>query len=116
MNTKQKLTIWHLQELTNFYNRIELYEGSYGDIADEFILLAYESDLVLEGFNWKAWRVGEYWMKRADDTKYDMLDDEVFATKLITALVRQDRFAAGSIERWFELGVMQKILKKLISI
>lgn len=113
MDTTQKLIGADWQELINFNRKAELFKGDYSDIANEFIQLMYDKKLIIEGFHWTKFRAGELWMKDERESKYEMLSDKVFTTKLITALVRQDRFATGSIARWFELGVMQKVIKKL---
>lgn len=115
-NTNTELTGADWQDLINFNRKVELFKGDYSDIAQEFVLLMHDKKIIVEGFHWTKFQAGELWMKDDSESKYEMLNDKTFTAKLITALVCQDRFATGSIARWFELGVMQKILQKLITI
>lgn len=116
MDTTQKLIGADWQELINFNRKVELFKDDYSDIANEFVQLMYDKQIIIEGFHWTKFYAGELWMKDERESKYEMLNDRTFTATIITALVRQDRFATGSIARWFELGVMQKILQKLITI
>lgn len=136
MNIKEKLssltnTDW--ESLTDLNRRIQSHVGTWGerkggmeikpnlrtmpyveksDLVDEFVQMMYDKDLVVN-FDWKNWDEGRVWMSDNNQAKYDNLDAE-FTVKLITALIRQDRFSDGSLVRWFELGVMQKIIAALV--
>jgi len=115
MDTTQKLIGADWQELINFNRKVELFKGDYSDIADEFVQLMYDKKIIVEGFHWTKFSAGELWMKDDSESKYEKLNDRRFTVELITALVRQDRFATGSIARWFELGIIQKIIARLIN-
>ena len=86
---------------------------SHSALLSEFIKIWYEKDLVIP-FDWQAWREGKHWLTLDGETKYDTLDDET-ALKLITAIIRNDRFADGVLLHHFDTGVMQKIINTFIS-
>ncbi|HJM04704.1 MAG TPA: DUF6508 domain-containing protein [Candidatus Saccharimonadaceae bacterium] len=136
-----KLTDADWQELAELNQKIQNHKGAWGEtkggeqvpsrtdpsrivtvmpyienneLINEFIQTIHDKGLILEGFDWKNWHVGKLWMEDDRESKYELLNDKVFTVKLITALVRQDRFAEGSIKRWFELGVIQKVLGRLL--
>ena len=50
-----------------------------------------------------------------DDDKYEKLDIET-ALKLLTAVIRNDRFNEGALVRAFDSGVFLKITQKLTTV
>lgn len=77
-------------------------------IVHDFTDIMYELDLVI-GFNWSAWDEGR---KIASENKYENLDT-ITLLKLLTALIRNDRFCDGVLVARFEDGSILKILKEL---
>ncbi len=62
-------------------------------------------------FDWPDWQEGRDWYADEAESKYDTLDYET-ALKLITAVIRNDRFNDGAILRSFESGDFPKIINK----
>lgn len=83
---------------------------NYSPVVDKFTNLMYEIPLMIN-FNWGKWVEGKeiYAMR---DFDFDSIDIPT-KCKLLTALVRSERFNAGELAIAFDDG---KILKILISI
>lgn len=80
-------------------------------LITEFATFLYEKDLIV-AFNWGKWDAGREWYMSDDTTKYDKLDVDT-ALKLLTAIIRNDRFNEGALVRAFESGEFPKIINKL---
>lgn len=83
-------------------------------LIQDFVSFMYENDLVVK-FRWTEWQAGRDWYALDDDSKYDKLDIET-ALKLLTAIIRNDRFSDGALVRAFEDGSFPMIIQKLITI
>lgn len=125
----------NIEALRTIYARIQDYVGEWGIRHDnertesgvlifpwveyyfliqDFISFMYENDLVVK-FRWTEWQEGRDWYAVDDENKYDTLDAET-ALKLLTAVIRNDRFNEGALVNAFETGVFPKIIQKLINI
>lgn len=80
--------------------------------ATEFVQACYDNGWVLEGFDWPSWK---------ETPEFAELDDKpaalVAATpeqiaRLLTVLIRQDRFAEGSLAQHYDSGLLLGILKR----
>jgi len=83
-------------------------------LIHEFVQFMYDKKLIII-FAWTEWQEGRDWYALQDDSKYDKLDVET-ALKLLTAVIRNDRFNNGALVDAFESDVFPKILQKLITI
>lgn len=118
-------------QIEDLNNRIQAHTGSWGEMitesktepetmvwpyADEnplireFVHLWSEMNLIVP-FDWPDWQEGRDWYADEAESKYDTLDYET-ALKLITAVIRNDRFNDGAILRSFESGDFPKIINK----
>lgn len=121
--------------LVTINNRIQSHEGAWGKtqggeadsdgviempfwvsdpLVSEFVTFMYANDLVVN-FNWSAWSEGREWFKSSDASKYDTLDVPT-ALKLLTAVIRNDRFSDGALVSSFESGDFPKIISRLIEL
>jgi hypothetical protein len=80
----------------------------------EFTKTWDEKGLIIP-FDWSEWQEGRDWYASADESKYDALDAET-ALKLLTAVIRNDRFNEGALMRAFESGDFPKIINKFVSL
>lgn len=94
--------------------RIQSHTGDWSGLAQEFVQFMYDNDLVIN-FDWPKWQAGRDWYALQDASKYEKLDIEM-ALKLLTAIIRNDRFNDGALVRAFEDGSFPKIIQKLITI
>jgi hypothetical protein len=129
------LTAEDWSQILDINNRIQAYDGSWGaikggekdetgviqmpyaesaSIVSEFMVLWYEKDLVIN-FDWSSWQEGRDWYANEDTTKYEKLDT-VTALKLMTAVLRNDRFNDSALMRAFESGDFPKMLQRLVDI
>jgi hypothetical protein len=127
------LTDTDWQELAYLSNKIQNHKGAWGEekggeeikpgvrsmpyveqseLVTNFVQVMYDKNLVIN-FDWKNWDEGRAWMASEDEAKYKDLNAE-FAVKLITTMIRQDRYADGTLVRWFEAGLIQKLLGWLL--
>lgn len=122
----------NIEVLRTIYARIQDYVGEWGIrhnnertesgvsifpwvenyfLIQDFISFMYENDLVVK-FRWTEWQEGRDWYALDDESKYEKLDVET-ALKLLTAVIRNDRFNEGALVSAFETGVFPKIIQKL---
>lgn len=125
----------NLEVLRTINARIQDYVGEWGKVHDnertesgalimswveqypliqDFVAFMYDNNLVIP-FDWSHWQEGREWYALDDDSKYDKLDVET-GLKLLTAIIRNDRFNDGALVRAFEDGSFPKIIQKLITI
>lgn len=71
-------------------------------------------DLVVT-FDWPHWQEGRDWYRSAGDREYGALDVST-ALKLLTVVIRADRFSEGTLVRAFESGDVPRILDRLVEI
>ena len=81
-------------------------------VVMEFLHFMYENGLVLQ-FDWASWDAGRDFFLSTDPEKYERIDQE-FALRLITAVIRNDRFCTGVLCDTFETGEMQAIVARLL--
>jgi len=80
------------------------------DVVSRFLKILYSIPIII-AFNWGAWDEGR---KIANDPNFNFdKADLVTKCKLITALVRNDRFCEGALASAFESGLILKILKSV---
>lgn len=83
-------------------------------IVREFVVLMNEKELIIV-FPWMEWDEGREWYALEDEDKYKKLDIET-ALKLITAIIRNDRFNEGALVRAFKKGDIPNIFNRLIEL
>lgn len=123
------------EQLVDINTRIQSHKGAWGKsqggdtdqdgvmqmpywvsdpLVTEFVTYMYASELIVN-FDWSAWDKGREWYKSTDKTKYDTLDIPT-ALKLLTAVIRNDRFSDGALVSAFESGDFPKIINKLVGL
>jgi len=81
-----------------------------GDLIDRFVKIVYEMPIIIS-FDWAAWDEGR---RIANDLDFDYNTIDIpTKCKLITAIVRNDRFCDGALAEAFESGWMLKVLKSI---
>lgn len=79
-------------------------------IVSQFLEIVYAIPIIIS-FDWGAWDEGR---TIASDENFDFdATDLLTKCKLITAIVRNDRFCEGALVSAFESGLMLKILKSI---
>ena len=79
-------------------------------VVSRFRSVVHELDIALK-FDWMEWTEGKE-LLNDPDTDYSSLDTETLC-KLITVIIRSDRFSEGYLVICFENGTILKILKAL---
>jgi len=82
-------------------------------LVGEFEQSWYRWRLVLTDFNWSSWSEGRQWYSAPDPAKYDRLD-QLTALKLLTAVIRNNRFNEGALMGAFESGDFPKIIDRFV--
>lgn len=72
-----------------------------------FLEVVYKLPIIVD-FNWPEWNEGQN-ILNDKNFNFDSIDIPT-KCKLITAIVRQDRFSEGTLIRAFDSGLMYKIL------
>ena len=130
----QTLSNTDIEALRSLNARIQSYNGNWGvyhqgkkaesgantlpwveqnELIQEFVQFMYDKDLMVY-FDWPKWQEGRDWFALEYEAKYEELDTEM-ALKLLTAVIRNDRFNEGALVRAFEDGALPKLIKKLVS-
>ena len=79
-------------------------------IVSQFLEVVYAIPIII-AFDWGAWDEGR---KIASDENFDFDSADLLTKcKLITAIVRNDRFCEGALASAFESGLILKILKSI---
>ena len=80
------------------------------EVVESFRELAYAMPIILN-FRWMDWEEGT---KIYQDDSFDMDSIDIpTKCKLITAIIRQDRFCAGALASAFESGLVLRLLKSI---
>lgn len=86
--------------------------ASYGETADEFVRAAYEHGWVLRDFGWPEWKDSmEAKSLYDDDASLAVATPEQLA-RLLTVVIRQDRFVEGALLDAFESGLILRIVRR----
>lgn len=93
---------------------IEMPYAATDPLIHKFLELWYDKGLVVP-FDWSKWDEGRNWYADTSDQKYKALDQET-ALKLLTAVIRNDRFNEGALLRAFEDGEFPKIISQFVSL
>jgi hypothetical protein len=80
------------------------------EILEEFREAVYSIPIAID-FNWGAWDEGRK-IVSDDNFDYDTIDIPE-KCKVITAIVRNDRFCSGRLVEAFETGMMMKVIKSI---
>lgn len=79
-------------------------------IVSQFLKVVYAIPVIIS-FDWASWDEGR---KMANDDHFDFDSTDLLTKcKLITAIVRNDRFCEGALVSAFESGLILKILKSI---
>lgn len=80
------------------------------EIIEEFRQICYAIPIIID-FDWGSWDEGRK-IVSDENFEYDTIN---IATKckIITTLVRNDRFCSGRLVDAFETGIMQRVLKSI---
>ena len=79
-------------------------------IVSQFIEIVYAIPIIID-FDWGAWDEGRN-IARDDNIDFDTID-LLEKCKLITAIVRNNRFCEGALVSAFESGLILNILKSI---
>jgi hypothetical protein len=79
-------------------------------VVTQFVDIVYEMPLMVS-FDWPSWDEGRE-MLHDPGFDFDSIDIPT-KCKLITAIIRNDRFADGALVRAFESGLILEILKSI---
>lgn len=80
--------------------------------AMEFIDSAYAMDWVIHDFDWSEWMQTPEATALRDDTVVLKRANPDQLAKLLTVLIRQDRFVEGSLAEAFDSGLLTAILRR----
>jgi len=79
-------------------------------VVSQFLEIVYKIPIIIN-FDWGSWDEGRQ-IVRNESFDFDKLDIPT-KCKLITAIVRNDRFCDGALVSAFESGIILKILKSI---
>ena len=80
------------------------------EVVEKFREACYNIPIIID-FNWGSWDEGRE-MVSDENFNYDSIDIPT-KCKIITAIVRNDRFCSGRLVEAFETGMMLKVLKSI---
>ncbi len=80
--------------------------------GNQFVAMAYEAGWVEKGFNWPEWQKTEEFNALLFDRAFLASANEHQLARLLTAIIRKDRFADGTLTHSFESGLMLAIAER----
>jgi hypothetical protein len=102
---------WHKsQEIEPGVKTLPQFEA--GETALAFVRMAYEEEWVLRNFDWPAWSSSKEAMRLRDDRKALAAASPEQLAKLLTVLIRQDRFVEGALNSAYESGLLAAIARR----
>lgn len=84
----------------------------YSPLVARFIADAYAQKWTLDQFDWPSWKNTEEFRKLMTDTDVLASATPRQLQQLITTVLRQDRFAEGTLAEAFESGLMRRIAER----
>jgi hypothetical protein len=84
----------------------------FGPLADAWRAAVAAAGLVVAGFDWPAWLAGDEGRALRDDPVALAAATPEQLARLVTAIVRSDRFTEGSIAGAFESGLLARISRR----
>jgi hypothetical protein len=85
---------------------------SFSKSMQEFINMAYDEEWVLKGFDWPTWKESDEAQKLRDDFDYLAKATPAQLARLLTVLIRQERFCEGSLSSAYESGLITEICRR----
>jgi len=86
------------------------------EVADRFCKMLYDTGWILEGFDWTEWIHTPDAQKLLRHREAIAVADCDQLAKLLTALVRQDRFSEGTLERSYADKILVAIVERAESL
>ena len=86
------------------------------EVANQFCKMLYDAGWILEGFDWTEWIHTPDAQKLLRHRKAIAAADCDQLAKLLTALVRQDRFSEGTLERSYADKILLAIAERAESL
>jgi len=83
-----------------------------GETALAFVRMAYEEAWVRGNFDWPAWSSSKEAIRLRDDPQVLAAASAEQLAKLLTVLIRQDRFVEGALNGAFEAGLLTGIVRR----
>jgi len=81
-------------------------------IAEDFVRTCYDKGWVLNEFDWSEWmKTNEAAQLRDDSAVLEQATPEHLG-RLLTVLIRQERFVEGCLQSAFESGLLLRILQR----
>lgn len=80
--------------------------------AERFLQAAEDTGWILRGFNWPRWVNTKVARRLHEDPSYLERATPEQLARLLTALIRQERFCEGSLEAAHESGLLKGILRR----
>ncbi|MFU8813691.1 MAG: DUF6508 domain-containing protein [Balneolaceae bacterium] len=89
---------------------LEMPYWAESEIVSRFKKIVYEMPIIID-FDWASWDEGRE-MITDKNVNFDSIDTPT-KCKLITAIVRNDRFCEGALASAFESGLIYKLLRSI---
>jgi hypothetical protein len=111
-----------VSELNDFYgNWVEIIEKDniFPFISENVLLkyirgFLYKYELIVS-FNWVNWEAGKVFLENKDYEKYENIDKD-FIIKLLSTIIRHDRFCDGAWASLFKSGEGRNLFKRLLAV
>jgi hypothetical protein len=88
----------------------------FSEVADRFIQMLYDARWVNPDFDWPKWYDSPEWQKLYGHPEAIVTADAEQLAKLLTTLVRQDRFCEGTLAKAYEDKILLAIVERAESL
>lgn len=89
---------------------------NYSDTALEFMRMTYDEEWVRRDIKWAEWKESPEAIELRDNPQALAKATPEQLTKLLTTLIRQERFCEGQLSAAFECSLLTRICKRAASL
>ena len=82
------------------------------EAAEQFVKTAYAGGWVISDFGWPSWKGTPEAFDLRDDPEVLKQATHVQLAKLLTVLIRQERFVNGTLARAYDSGLLTAVLRR----
>ena len=89
-----------------------MYPTVLSEAAEQFVETAYAGGWVISDFDWPSWQGTPEALDLSDDPEVLKQATPVQLAKLLTVLIRQERFVNGALASAYDSGFLTAVLRR----
>ena len=89
-----------------------MYPTVLSEAAEQFVKTAYAGGWVISDFGWPSWKGTPEVLDLRDDPEFLKQATPVQLAKVLTVLIRQERFVNGALASAYDSGLLTAVLRR----